>query len=90
MATKTRNRVIYQSEALYVGQPSSTGCHFNATIAEDSSVPANDTSSKLFGLVKILTLSMSYASLTGKIIGQRSANQWIVILTNGQRIKPTN
>ena len=52
MATKTRNRVIYQSEALYVGQPSSTGCHFNATIAEDSSVPANDTSSKLFGLVK--------------------------------------
>jgi hypothetical protein len=53
MATKTRNRVIYQSEALYVGQPSSTGCHFNATIEEDGTAPTPvDTSGKLFGLVK--------------------------------------
>ena len=44
MATKTRNRVIYQSEALYVGQPSATGYHVNAT---HSSAP-----DKLFGLVK--------------------------------------
>ena len=44
MATNTRNRVIYQSEALYVGQPSATGCHVNATI---DSAPG-----KLFGLIK--------------------------------------
>ena len=50
MATNTRNRVIYQSEALYVGQPSATGCHVNATIdADDAGV---DTSERLFGLVK--------------------------------------
>ena len=28
----TRNRVIYQSEALYVGQPEATGNHITATV----------------------------------------------------------
>jgi hypothetical protein len=42
MATKTRNRVIYQSEALYVGQPSATGAHITATVEGDS---------KLYGLI---------------------------------------
>jgi hypothetical protein len=44
MATKTRNRVIYQSEALYVGQPSATGCHYNAENSDDAGT--------LYGLVK--------------------------------------
>lgn len=44
MATKTRNRVIYQSEALYVGQPSATGCHYNAEVSTDAGT--------LYGLVK--------------------------------------
>ena len=50
MATNTRNRVIYQSEALYVGQPSATGCHVNASIDYDAN--GADTSARLFGLVK--------------------------------------
>lgn len=50
MATNTRNRVIYQSEALYVGQPSATGCHVNASI--DADADGVNTSARLFGLVK--------------------------------------
>tara|TARA_B110000495_G_scaffold155765_1_gene139146 strand:- start:732 stop:2990 length:2259 start_codon:yes stop_codon:yes gene_type:complete len=50
MATKTRNRVIYQSEALYVGQPSATGVHINAVISEDDA--PQDTSGRIFGLIK--------------------------------------
>ena len=51
MSTKTRNRVIYQSEALYVGQPSATGVHINAVI--DTSDDSTDTlSDRIFGLIK--------------------------------------
>ncbi|MGI9358198.1 MAG: hypothetical protein ACR2ON_02225 [Paracoccaceae bacterium] len=50
MATKTRNRVIYQSEALYVGQPSATGVHINAVIQEDDA--SIDLSDRIFGLIK--------------------------------------
>ena len=50
MATKTRNRVIYQSEALYVGQPSATGVHINAIINEDDA--SKDLSDRIFGLIK--------------------------------------
>ena len=50
MATKTRNRVIYQSEALYVGQPSATGVHINAIIDEDDA--SKDLSGRIFGLIK--------------------------------------
>ena len=51
MSTKTRNRVIYQSEALYVGQPSATGVHINAVIdtSDDSSDSLTD---RIFGLIK--------------------------------------
>ena len=50
MATKTRNRVIYQSEALYVGQPSATGVHINAIINENDE--GIDLSGRIFGLIK--------------------------------------
>jgi hypothetical protein len=50
MATKTRNRVIYQSEALYVGQPSATGVHINAIISEDDA--SINLSDRIFGLIK--------------------------------------
>lgn len=50
MATKTRNRVIYQSEALYVGQPSATGVHINAVIQQDDA--SIDLSDRIFGLIK--------------------------------------
>ena len=41
---KTRNRVIYQSEALYVGQPEGSGSHITAT--------HNSTADRVFGLAK--------------------------------------
>ena len=50
MAQKTRNRVIYQSEALYVGQPSATGVHINAIISEDDA--SINLSDRIFGLIK--------------------------------------
>lgn len=51
MSTKTRNRVIYQSEALYVGQPSATGVHINAVI-DASDDPADTLNDRIFGLIK--------------------------------------
>lgn len=51
MSTKTRNRVIYQSEALYVGQPSATGVHINAVI-DTSDDSTDDLTDRIFGLIK--------------------------------------
>lgn len=50
----TRNRVIYQSEALYVGQPEATGHHITAKSnnATDASSTPKTVSSKVWGLVK--------------------------------------
>jgi hypothetical protein len=44
---KTRNRVIYQSEALYVGQPTGSGPHINAVMTGTASL-----SDRVHGLVK--------------------------------------
>lgn len=48
----TRNRVIYQSEALYVGQPEATGHHITAKSNNASDANGDDVSSKVWGLVK--------------------------------------
>jgi len=48
----TRNRVIYQSEALYVGQPQATGHHITATVIGGQDDGGQDVSGKVFGLVK--------------------------------------
>ena len=48
----TRNRVIYQSEALYVGQPEATGNHITATVIGGQDDGGLDVSGKVFGLVK--------------------------------------
>ncbi len=49
---KTRNRVIYQSEALYVGQPAGSGPHITATIADVTGADSKSTNDRVFGLVK--------------------------------------
>lgn len=48
----TRNRVIYQSEALYVGQPEATGHHITAKSNNATDANGDDVSSKVWGLVK--------------------------------------
>lgn len=48
----TRNRVIYQSEALYVGQPEATGHHITAKSNNAADANGADVSSKVWGLVK--------------------------------------
>ena len=48
----TRNRVIYQSEALYVGQPEATGHHITAKSNNATDANTVDVSSKVWGLVK--------------------------------------
>ena len=49
---KTRNRVIYQSEALYVGQPAGSGPHITATIADVTGSDGKSTNDRVFGLVR--------------------------------------